>query len=55
MGDARAMYVAMLWYGQVGLVSLQKLIMVHLPCLRPPQEEGKVLGIPLGVAESCMS
>ena len=26
------MYVAMLWYGQVDLVSLQKLIMVPLPC-----------------------
>ena len=26
------MYVAMLWYGLVNLVSLQKLIVVPLPC-----------------------
>ena len=26
------MYAAMLWYVQVGLVSLQKLIVVPLPC-----------------------
>ena len=26
------MYVAMLWYGQVNLVNLQKLIVVPLPC-----------------------
>ena len=32
LGDARAMYVAMLWYGQVNLVSLQKLIVVPLSC-----------------------
>ena len=30
LGGARAMYVAMLWYGQVNLVSLQKLTIVPL-------------------------
>ena len=52
LGDARAMYVAMLWYGQVNLVSLQKLIVGSLPCWSAPQQEGKLLGMPLSIAES---
>ena len=49
------MYVAMLWYTvSCELAEADRGALALLVSLRPFQEEGKVLGMPLNVAGSCM-